>query len=310
MNTNCLLINRSPLVATIYLYPDVELNRHLMRDREAFVLFFFMNYETASTIGAKLGMIRRNYPKLVFRAAVDRPRLFETLRHEYPQVVFAHQNALADDRIYRPMPHVKPLYDAVYTASTTAGKRHYLADEIPSWLWITYMPTADGMDRFHQIRAKLRNVRIPQWAGGRYWYWDSQQIAHCLNEAPVGLCLTAHEGGMWAASEYHLAGLPVVMTCDGVGGMHSVLLPEFTQVVDPEPLAIATATRELAARNFPRQQIREAEQLLLKPHRQRLQGAMQELFDAAGVKRDIVAEWPRLFFDKFFHWGESPLVWA
>lgn len=310
MKTNCMLINRSPLVATIYLYSDVELNRQLLRDREAFVLFFFMNYERARTIGAKLAMIRRDYPKLVFRAVADRPELFEALRHDFPQVIFAHQNAFADDRIYRPMPHVKTLYDAVYTASTTDGKRHYLADQIPSWLWITYMPTADGMDRLHQIMARIRNARVPQWAGGRYWYWDSKQIGYCLNEAPVGLCLTAHEGGMWAASEYHLAGLPVVMTRDGVGGMHSVLLPEFTQVVDPDPSAIARATRELAARNYSRIQIREAEQLLLKPHRERLLGAIQELFDAAGVKRDIRSEWPRLFFDKFFHWGESPLVWV
>lgn len=306
MHTNHVVVHRRPLVATAYLYRDAESCRRMLRDRDAFVLFFFFNYETPATAADKLAMIRREYPRITFRAAVDRVELFEALRGEFP-VVLAHQNALVDARVFRPMPEVRLLYPAVYTAATTPGKRHHLADDIPGWLWITYMPNADGMEHFERLRGELRNVRIPQYAA-RYWYWDNRQIAYCLNESEVGLCLSEHEGGMWAVTEYLLAGLPIVATRDSVGGMHTVFPRDFVEYVAPDRAAVARAARALAARRIPRQQIRDAAQAILRPHLDALQGALQELCDLAGVATDIRGAWERLYFDKFYHWGESPLL--
>ena len=308
MHTNHRVVHDPPLVTTAYLYRDAESCRAMLRDREAYVLFFFFNYETPATAAAKLAMIQREYPRITFRAAVDRAELFEALWRDFP-VVLAHQNALVDARVFRPMPEVRLLYPAVYTAATTPGKRHHLADDIPGWLWITYMPNADGMQHFQRLRGELRNVRIPQYAA-RYWYWDNRQVAYCLNEAEVGLCLTEHEGGMWAVTEYLLSGLPVVVTNDSVGGMHTVLPRDFVAYVAPDAAAVARAARGLAARNIPRHDIRDAEQAILRPHLQALQGALQELCDLAGIRRDICGEWDALFHDKFYGWGESPLLRA
>lgn len=308
MRTNCVVLSRAPLVATAYLFRDVDRMRGMLRDRQAFMLFFLFNYETPESVAEKVRILRTEYPKVKFRLAVDRSALFEALRHDFPEVVFAHQNALVDDRIFKPKPNVPTLYDAVYTAATTDGKRHALADAIPSWLWITYMPNAGGRAYFERTRAALRNVRTPQFVNGRYWHWDNRQVAHCLNEANVGLCLSAHEGGMWAVTEYLLAGLPVVVTNDSVGGMHTVLPPDCCAYVEPAAAAVSAAARELAERRIPRQQIRAAAQAVLRPHLLTIQEALQSLCDEAGAARDVHADWGRIFFDKFYRWQTSPLL--
>jgi glycosyltransferase involved in cell wall biosynthesis len=60
------------------------------------------------------------------------------------------------------------------------------------------------------------------------------------------LCLSAEEGGMKAAIQYLLCGLPVVSTVNR-GGRDEFFHPDFADTVAADPKAIADAVTEFAA---------------------------------------------------------------
>jgi hypothetical protein len=75
---------------------------------------------------------RRRYRKHEFIHLCNTLRQYELFAAAGLDAVFCNQNALVDERIFRPLPYVEKCFDAVYDARLNPYKRHHLASEIQS----------------------------------------------------------------------------------------------------------------------------------------------------------------------------------
>lgn len=186
-------------------------------------------------------------------------------------------NAFADPEVFRPLPDRPKRFDAVYDARVCPFKRHELAAGVRSLSLVT-----SRVDRFHD-EAYVRSVR--ELLPGAHWRndpldptWRSlsgPEINEAINEARVGLCLSAVEGAMFASVQYLLAGLPVVSTASR-GGRDAFFDPECARIVPDDPAAVAEGVREMASCPLPPGEIRRRTLERIAAHRDRL----FELLDA------------------------------
>jgi glycosyltransferase involved in cell wall biosynthesis len=220
---------------------------------------------------------------------------------------FTSHNALVDERIFMPMPNVAKRYDAVYNARMEAFKRHWLAAEVDNLLILGGMHSAgDSVEYFEQTRAALPRATFSHGDRLRKWMGPAE-VAATLNQARVGLCLSACEGAMYAATEYLLCGLPIVSTVS-LGGRDEWFDTRFVRIVPDEPKAVAAAVRELIALRLSPQWIRQQTIRRLVKHRRRLIDVVQTIFDGELAGRDFAREWNERFFHKMAEWLHGPEV--
>ncbi len=129
----------------------------------------------------------------------------------------------------------------------------------------------------------------------------SNEIAELVSQARVGLCLSAVEGAMYAATVYLLCGLPVVSTAS-LGGRDEWFDTRYVRVVSDEPAAIAAAVGELTKRRFDPHWIRQQTLTKMWRHRRRFVEVVQNIFDAELAGRDFAREWHERFANKIGAW--------
>ena len=118
-----------------------------------------------------------------------------------------------------------------------------------------------------------------------------------INQARVGLCLSAEEGAMYASAEYLLCGLPVVST-RSTGGRDTYFDDTYVKIVEDTPEAVAEGVEEMIERNIDPHYIRERTITKMKEHRDTFINLIQSIYDKECVKRDFREEWPRIFINK------------
>jgi len=241
-------------------------------------------------------------PRHVFHHLInERDVHLELVARGLPSTFCSH-NAFLDERIFTIQDDGVKRYDAVYNARMSPFKRHELARLVPRLLVIGGVH-ADGDSRayFEQVRATLPGAHFLHTAEDR-WFPPSR-IALELNQARVGLCLSAVEGAMYAATEYLLCGLPVVSTAS-LGGRDEWFDPKYVRVVADDPDAVAAAIRELIALDLAPRWIRQQTLRKVWAHRRRLVELVQDILDCELACRDFAREWYPRLFHKMGHWRD------
>ena len=151
--------------------------------------------------------------------------------------------------------------------------------------------------RARPIRARAMVNRIVAERG--YIKLTAPVVARYLNQARVGLCLSADEGAMFASIEYLFCGLPVVSTA-GLGGREFFFDPDFTIVVDENPAAIAAAVAELIRRAPRPAEVRERTLWAVRREREKLAAFVAAIFAEAGTTPQFDMPWARLLAESVF----------
>jgi len=220
---------------------------------------------------------------------------------------FCHQNAFIDQRKFTIKNEPRKEYDAIYNARLDRFKRHTLASKLNNVGLIYYSPAKEkqeGLAYKEELKRHLPNAVFlnehPETGVDRFL--SSQDICRLYNKSKVGLCLSALEGGMYAATEYLLCGIPVVST-HNVGGRDYFLHQDFSRLVAPEPSAVADATYSLISENIPPKEIRHCTLLKMLKQRQVFMDHVQTIFDKENAGRNFADEWDVVFKNKLLVWG-------
>jgi hypothetical protein len=198
-----------------------------------------------------------------------------------------NQNCLMDDSVFKPMPQIEPLYDAVYNARLSPEKRLELTTEIEKLALIYYFNYFEGPPAaFHMEHARYRAM-LPRASfineltpDGCRWL-SHAEVNSILAQSRVGLCLSPVEGPMRAAIEYLFAGLSVVST-PSLGGRDYFFDDEFCIIAEPDPRSIRDAVDALVGRNVPRDYVRAKTLARVEAERRRYIDFVQELIDRDG----------------------------
>ena len=163
------------------------------------------------------------------------------------------------ERIFKPISDIRKKYDAVYDARFIEFKRHYLATRINS-LALIYAQnhfTEQDWHFFNKTKSELARAHyFNRSDSGEYQNLSPEDIAKCLNECRVGLCLSAVEGAMYASVQYLLCGLPVVST-KSLGGRDVFFDDHYVSLVEPDPEAVKQGVEDLINRNISSTLIRQ-----------------------------------------------------
>ncbi len=204
-------------------------------------------------------------------------------------------NAFVDPTLFRPLPGRPKRFDAVYDARICSFKRHHLATAVENLSLVTAR-----VGRYHD-EAYARSVRdaFPHahWVNDPlapdYRSLTGGEINEAINEARVGLCLSAVEGAMFASVQYLLAGLPVVSTASR-GGRDAFFDPDYVRIVADDPAAVANGVRELVACPVPAEEIRRRTLERMARHEERLFALLDTICFAEGkppISRERWADW-------------------
>ncbi len=216
------------------------------------------------------------------------------------ETAFINQNAFVDERIFVIKPGCVKKFDAVYDAQLVSFKRHLLAAKIPSVALISYRYAMN----FRSGYAEETRVGLPhgQWINDpraeHHRMLSAEEVTAHLNEAKVGLCLSAEEGAMYASIQYLLCGLPVVST-ESIGGRDVLFNDQDCLIVEANPDAVAAGVAKMIARNLRPEEIRARAIANMTIHRNKLIQLVQSFLDEAGVKEDFSAVYAKRFTNKW-----------
>lgn len=279
--------------------------------RDAVILLFPTTAKEAPDVGRKLRQTaafhRRFHPghRLIFLC--NTAREVELLTGLGEVALQIGQNIFVPDRVFRPLlPPPPPLYDAVYNARLSPMKRHDLSLGIERCAFIYYdtpdeTPASDAAVRERHRRLAPGHVFLNDLdEAGRPKVMPAAEINAVLNRSAVGLCLSAHEGAMFASIEYLLAGLPVVST-PSVGGRDVYFDDAWCIIAEPDPRQVRDAVAALKARAVPREAVARGTLAKIDRERRRLLDLVDDLRERAGHARRNLPDWP---------WRDSfPLQW-
>ena len=216
------------------------------------------------------------FPEHVVHYLCNERREAEALRAAGLSALLVSHNAWVDDETFLPLP-VEPQYEAIYVARFHPGKRHDLAAAIAGPVLLAGYSNRDYDPPGHLAAIRRACPAAPLRHRPDFGFLPHEEVAHLMNAARVGLCLSEVEGAMRVAVEYQLCGLPVV-TVRNRGGRNEFLDPEFSRTVPPDPAAVAAAVRELASLDLPPHEVRAAVLRKLTAHRRRLLDLVQSIF--------------------------------
>lgn len=216
---------------------------------------------------------------------------------------FINQNCLANEALYRPLPHEAKVFDAIHNGAMAPYKRHELAAGVRSLAVVTYLQprhlgyfqtTAQGLGHAHWLNFGERSLEP-----GNFALMTPKEVNLHLNRSRVGLCLSEVEGSMFASIEYLLAGLPVVST-PSFGGRDTFFDERYVEIVEPTPHAVAAAVERQVARQLDPLEIREATLSRMREHRARLAALLSEIALRSGGSLDGAALLGRLLPDDVY----------
>lgn len=275
----------------------------VMRDRKAwFLVSPTWSIETEASArsirkNAVLHRMRNPDHFLIFlcntQAEVD-------ILHRYGEAAFLHnKTSVASERLFRPLGGSQARFDAVYNAQLAPWKRHELTLDIKRCAFIFYRDETGATGRQIEQSLMERHRRLAPGhiflnsidGSGRPVRMKPEDVNRHLNDAAVGLCLSAVEGPMFASTEYMLAGLPVVTTPNR-GGRDVYMDDEYCLTVPPDPRSVSEAVGALKARGILRNYIHERTLARLESDRRRFVDLLNAVLEESGSTRRIGMPWP------------------
>ena len=274
----------------------------LLKDRPVhFIKNFYQTFEREDRLQEltqQLAFFRSLYPqhRIHFICATEREQaLFH--RHGLQPAYFVSINAFVDDQMFRIMPSQGKRFDALYNAQLHPVKRHELAAKVRSLALMGYVH-----QRLHDHVADYAR-RMRQMFSHAVWLNEPEHpvpphdVPALLNQARVGLCLSAEEGAMAASMEYLLCGLPVVST-RSLGGRDVFFDPDYVKIVEDDPQAVADGVQEMVEQEVDPGYIRQRTLEKIATHRERFISLVEQILKDAGSPRGFRDEFDRLFVNK------------
>ncbi|KAA3448882.1 glycosyltransferase [Mesorhizobium sp. SARCC-RB16n] len=247
-------------------------------------------------MGGDLAWYRERFPlhELIFLCNTEEERRLVVAAGG--SAIVSNHNLMVSEEMFRPLPDVPVIFDAVYNGRISPTKRHYLALDIERLVHITFsigeMPPAGARAFVRRLRARsaLHHIANPI-IGGMTAKLTAPEVNRVYNQAAVGLCLSAEEGAMYSSMEYLLAGLPIVST-PSLGGRDVFFDPDYCMVVEPEPPAIRRAVERLRDRAIPRDEIRGRTLEKVRAGRLELAAYLSALKRRLGSSDPPFSQWP------------------
>ena len=255
------------------------------------------NPEKAAAIGRAVREHRNLYPAHLLIYMGNTQREVDMLVGEGVHAIFLNKNFTVSDDVFRPLPHVKVEFDAIYNARFMREKRHELASEIERLAYIGYVEGSETRIRrqLEIMRGLLRrsasHCLINPLVEGRPRTLEKHEVNRALNRAAVGIILSEEEGSNYASMEYMLAGLSVVSTASS-GGRDTYFDDEFCILCAPDRAAVRAAVEELKARQIPRDYIRQRTLARVHKHRARFLQLVEDLQRQLGGPPLSFEGWP------------------
>ncbi len=149
------------------------------------------------------------------------------------------------------------IFDAVYNARFEPFKRHELAQDIESLVFVYDHLAPNDTAYFEEMRALFPNAMFHNHAAGRgeYRKLSIEDVCDVSAHAQVGLCLSSEEGAMRASMEYALCGLPIVST-RSTGGRDRYFVGPHVYVAEEDPASVAAGVSHLIGQNLNKMQVR------------------------------------------------------
>ncbi|MEO8558894.1 MAG: DUF6492 family protein [Rhodospirillales bacterium] len=236
---------------------------------------------TAAPVAEMLAQRRREFSNHSFLVLCNSQQEMENFRAlGVPCGLFNH-NIFVDQDLFCPVPDEPKRFDAVYNAALAEWKRHTLAREVPSLqlLFAPWHSNAGTADYVASLRRDLPHadfVNQPN-AADEYRFLMPDEVVRHINQARVGLCLSAVEGAMFASMEYLLCGLPVVST-PSLGGRDLFFAADNSLVVEAEPRAVAQGVAQMIGRGLSPQAVRQTAVDQVTAYRQRFLRLVEEIY--------------------------------
>lgn len=247
-------------------------------------------------MGADLVWYRERFPlhELVFLCNTEEER--RLVAAASGTAIVSNHNLMVPEEIFRPLPDVPVVFDAVYNGRISHTKRHYLAREVERLVHITFsigeLPPARARAFVQHLQAQspLHHIANPI-VDGLTAKLTAPEVNRVYNQAAVGLCLSAEEGAMYSSMEYLLAGLPIVST-PSLGGRDVFFDPDYCTIVGPEPAAIRRAVERLRDRAISREEIRGRTLEKVRAGRLELTTYLSALKQRLGSSDPPFSQWP------------------
>ena len=258
---------------------------------------------SASPLAQVLARHRAAYPKHEFTFLANNSKQLEMFKELNAEAVICNQNALVDERLFDVIPDSPKKYDAIYNARVSPYKRHYLATRIASLALVTVVNDKTCKDYFAHITEVLPQAAWLNFKGQlrveNYKMIPQAELGKYLNQAKVGLCVSASEGAMFASIEYLLCGLPVLST-PSVGGRDAFFDSDCAEIADDTPEALGNGLRALLARLPPPAFVRQKTLQRMGEHRAILADVICRIFAKEGLQLDAREALSRLFPEQIY----------
>ncbi len=290
-------------------------NRYLKYKKVYFIFLLWWSTESKSIVSKIRDVVEKEkkyYPEHEFIFLCNTQKEYRLFQKFNLPCIFCNHNALIDEKIFSIMPREKRRYDAIYNAQMAWFKRHQLASKIDNLALITVFDGINTSSLYSYIIKKvLSNASLlnkPSSSSyGKNNYLDPVEIARYLNQAKVGLCLSAKEGAMYASTEYLLCGLPLIST-RSKGGRDIFFDKKYVKIVDDNKVAVKEGVEELIKRDIDSNYIRINTLEKMNPHRERFITLIQEIYDKEGANKKFRDEWNKIFVNKMLLWQDINLI--
>lgn len=212
-----------------------------------------------------------------------------------------NHNAFVDDAIFDILP-VEQTFDAVYNARLEGYKRHHLAQRIKS---LKLIVTEATEQQCAEAKRQLPGCTIANQQGDEIVYLGPSEVARHLNTAKCGLCLSSHEGAMFASIEYLLCGLPVVTT-RSAGGRDWFFSSDYVIYCDEDAAAVADAVERIIRVPVSRRLVRESTRQKMRRDRLVFFDLVDRVFRELGFEsRRIEPEFTKIFTGNAIYTGRQ-----
>jgi glycosyltransferase involved in cell wall biosynthesis len=254
------------------------------------------------------------YPLHQFRFVANTDKEAALMTADGVTSVTVNQNCLMNERIFRPLPEIAPVYDAVYNARLSPEKRVELVNELDSVALLYFYALFEfSVEQFHAEHARLRallpraDFLNPLTEQGCE-YFDPRKVNEHLARARVGLCLSPIEGAMRASIEYLFAGLSVVST-PSLGGRDRYFDPEYCIIANPDPRSIREAVAALVQRDVPRDYVRAKTLQKVEADRARYIELVESIIACSGQRASFEPRFRSLVYGEGFNVWRSTKDW-
>lgn len=253
--------------------------------------------------------LTRIYPNLTFFHLCNTTNQTEVFLEHGLKAIFCNHNCLVDENIYKPLSFAVKKFDAVYDARLVPWKRHYLAEQISSLALIYYVvPSEDDFAYIEEVKKQFERAHFFNHdEAGIYQSLSAVEVNQAINTCKTGLCLSEHEGAMYASVQYLLAGLPVVTTPSN-GGRDVFFDSRYVLTVEANSSAVKNTVNELLERNVDPHFIRANTLKIIQMHRDRFISLVQSIYAAEQIKRNFSLEWDKIFFNKLLKYQNHQTI--